>query len=241
MQISCPSCSSTNIKKNGKTHYGKQNHKCKICGRQFVAGSKHRKTSEERELIKQSLKERLSLHAICRIFGVSMTWLQNFAQNEWKQTPRDLGISSSIVHRLGKLQVFRLQVDELWSFVRSKKRKRWIWVVYAPKYKLVIAQHIGGRGKRAALKLWKKVPDELKTSYFETDAHEAYKTIIPPQQHKVGKHLTYFIEGFNATIRARVSRLVRKSLSFSKKDIWHNLAIAWFFWQLNLERLQPYI
>ena len=28
----------------------------------------------------------------------------------------------------------------------------------------------------------------------------------------------------------------RKSLSFSKIDKWHNLAIGWFFWQFNLER-----
>jgi IS1 family transposase len=58
---------------------------------------------------------------------------------------------------------------------------------------------------------------------------------------KVGKDLTFYIEGLNATIKARVSRLVRKSLSFSKLDKWHTLAIGWFFWQFNLERLQHYI
>ena len=241
MHLSCPSCSSTNIKKNGHTYYGKQNHQCKSCGRQFVAGSTHRKTVEQRELIKNALKERLSLHGICRVFGVSMTWLRSFAQAQWQQTPRNLGITPVVVDRLEKLQVFRLQADELWSFVRCKKQKCWIWVVYDPISKLVIAHHIGGRGNRAAQKLWKKIPPALKVLCFETDGLEAYKTIIPPQQHKVGKHLTFFIEGFNATIRARVSRLVRKTLSFSKKHIWHNLAIAWFFWQLNLERLQHYI
>ncbi len=53
----------------------------------------------------------------------------------------------------------------------------------------------------------------------------------------MGKDLTYYIEGFNATVRARVSRLVRKTLSFSKLDLYHNLSIGWFFWQLNLEKL----
>ncbi|MEL7220248.1 MAG: IS1 family transposase, partial [Bacteroidota bacterium] len=67
-----------------------------------------------------------------------------------------------------------------------------------------------------------------------------YRSIIPEHQHKVGKDLTFYIEGFNTTIRARVSRLVRKILSFSKFDKWHQLAIAWFFWQFNLER-QPYM
>ena len=68
-----------------------------------------------------------------------------------------------------------------------------------------------------------------------------YKSIIPANNHKIGKDLAYHIEGFNAGVRARVSILVRKSLSFSKVDNWHNKAIGWFFWQLNLERLQPYI
>ncbi|MFK7934188.1 MAG: IS1 family transposase [Saprospiraceae bacterium] len=114
------------------------------------------------------------------------------------------------------------------------------WVAYYPVHRLAIAYHIGGRGKKAAKKFWKKIPDTLKDCFFETDHWDAYKSIIPTEKHKVGKDLTYYIEGFNATIRARVSRLVRKTLSFSKKDKWHNLAIGWFLWQFNLER-QHYI
>ena len=116
----CLNCHSTNIKKNGHTYYGKQNHQCICCGRQFVLNNKHTKSEWLKTTIKKALKERLSLRAICRTF-------------------------------------------------------------------------------------------------------------IPAKQHKVGKDLTFYIEGFNATIRARVSRLVRKSLSFSKLDEWHDLAIGWFF------------
>jgi len=119
--------------------------------------------------------------------------------------------------------------------------KRWVRVAYDPLHRLVIAHYIGGRGKKAARKFWNKIPYALRGSKFETDDREAYRSIVPNGQHKVGKDLTFYIEGFNATIRARVSRLVRKSLSFSKHDKWHNLAIAWFFWQHNLERLQHYI
>lgn len=158
----------------------------------------------------------------------------------WEQTPRDLGLTNTTVNRIKKLQVFGIQADELWSFVKKKKKKRWIWVAYDPVHRLVVAHHIGGRGIKAARKFWKKIPDALKTCYFETDDWKAYKKIIPNKQHKIGKDLTYYIEGFNATIRARISRLVRKTLSFSKVDKWHHLAIAWFFWQFNLEQ-QPYI
>jgi len=238
MYTYCPSCHSTNIKKNGKTYYGKQNHCCKCCGRQFVLNNKHTKTEALKDLLCKCLKERLSLRAICRVFDISLTWLTSFAQIQWSSTPKDLGISLPMLQRIKRLQVFGIQMDELWSFVGKRTRKRWIWVVYDPVHRLVIAQHIGGRGKRDAKKLWKKVPSCLKDCMFETDNWKAYEAILAQKQHRVGKDLTYYIEGFNATIRARVSRLVRKTLSFSKLDKWHNLAIAWFFWQFNLEQLE---
>ena len=240
MFIFCPSCHSTNIKKNGHTHYGKQNHQCNCCGRQFVLNNKHTVPEWTKSVIKKALKERLSLRAICRVFGVSLNWLQSFAHVFWEQTPKHLGLSAQLIGRIKKLQVFGIQADELWSFVQKKANKRWVWVAYDPVHRLVVAYHIGGRGKGAAKKFWDKIPPALQSCNFETDDWEAYQSIIPPAKHKVGKDLTFYIEGFNTTIRARVSRLVRKSLSFSKLHKWHDLAIGWFFWQFNLER-QHYI
>ena len=240
MYLFCPSCHSTNIKKNGHTHYGKQNHQCKDCSRQFVLNNKHTKTEWQKSVIEKALKERISLRGICRIFDISITWLQSFAHTIWRQMPEDLGLSKDNIKAIKKLQVFGIQADELWSFVYEKRNKRWIWIAFDPVHRLVVAYHIGGRGIIAAKQFWDKIPQSLKTCNFETDDWEAYQSIIPRHQHKIGKHLTYYIEGFNATIRARVSRLVRKSLSFSKLDEWHNLAIGWFFWQFNLES-QHYI
>lgn len=240
MNISCPRCQSTNIKKNGYTHYGKQNHKCKCCKRQFVLNNTHTKSLSLRERVSKALKERLSLRAICRIFGLSFNWLMSFARAQWDKTPRNLGITKTVARKIKKLQVFGIQADEMWSYVGKKSEKRWIWIAYDPIHRLVVACHIGKRSAKAAKAFWKKIPDELKGCDFETDHWDAYKSIIPEKQHKIGKDLTYFIEGFNASVRARVSRLVRKTLSFSKMDEWHNKAILWFLWQFNLEN-QPYI
>lgn len=171
---------------------------------------------------------------------MSLNWLQLFAQAFWEQTPANLGLSTQLIGRVKKLQVLGIQVDELWPFVREKANKRWVWVAYDPVHRFVAAYHIGGRGAEAARQFRGKVPRQMRACNFETDNWEAYKSIIPPAQHKVGKDLTSYIEGANATIRARVSRLVRSSLSFSKLDKWHNMVIGWFFWQFNLER-QHYI
>jgi transposase-like protein len=58
---------------------GKQNHRCKACGRQFVVSAGERIIGDEqRTLIEHLLRERLSLRGICRAVGVSFTWLLHF-------------------------------------------------------------------------------------------------------------------------------------------------------------------
>ena len=55
-----------------------------------------------------------------------------------------------------------------------------------------------------------------------TDFWSAYELVFPDSRHKsVGKEtgLTAYIERLNNTLRQRISRLVRKTLSFSKKLI----------------------
>jgi len=39
--LRCPQCGLSHIKRNGYTHYGKQNYRCKECDRQFVEDSQH--------------------------------------------------------------------------------------------------------------------------------------------------------------------------------------------------------
>lgn len=236
--IICPSCHKTNIKKNGLTHYGKQNHKCKDCGRQFVLDNTHTISEHDRNIMRNFLKERVSLHAICRAFSVSMTWMMDFAVKHWLSTPDDLGLPnhSEYIKSEENLQILGFEADEMWSFVGSKDRKAWIWVIYDPHRAKVICYHIGSRGKKAAQQLWDKLPAAYKDHCtFSTDDWEAYRSVIPAHQHIIGKAHTHNIEGIFATFRARISRLVRKSLSFSK--IWKNhvAAIGYFFWQFNLE------
>lgn len=37
---SCPNCGSEEVSRNGQTRHGKQNYKCRECGRQFVRSSR---------------------------------------------------------------------------------------------------------------------------------------------------------------------------------------------------------
>jgi insertion element IS1 protein InsB len=71
---------------------------------------------------------------------------------------------------------------------------------------------------------------------FDTDDWEAYKGVIHESQHRVcakGSGHTNIIERFNCTLRQRVSRLVRETLSFSKSLQNHIGAIKYFICHYN--------
>ena len=75
----CPECGSQLFKKNGHIHNGKQNHQCQTCGRQFVVDATNRvMDAERRSLVERLLCEKISLHGICRVLGVSIRWLMDF-------------------------------------------------------------------------------------------------------------------------------------------------------------------
>jgi len=101
--------------------------------------------------------------------------------------------------------------------------------------------HIGERSKKGAQGLWENIPDKFKSdSHFYTDFWESYDNVIPPKQHtKCSKSSgkTSYIERFNNTMRQRCSRLVRKTLSFSKKLENHIGAIWNFIHHYNSTRL----
>jgi len=217
--ILCPSCHSHKIVKNGKTHYGKQHHKCKNCNRQFVLNNKHTISEDRKEIARRLLLERLSLRAICRVLGVSMSWLMQFSVQTWLNAPEDLSIYPELRSKKSSLslQLTGLQIGEMWSFVQDKRSKAWIWVAYEPTYRQIVAFHLGDRSKQSVQALWKKIPISMrKHCDINTDHWEAYGSIIPSDRHFRGKKYTYFIEGLFSKVRARVSRLVRRSTSFSQ-------------------------
>ncbi|NNJ12809.1 IS1 family transposase [Chloroflexales bacterium ZM16-3] len=60
--------------------------------------------------------------------------------------------------------------------------------------------------------------------------------IIPDDQHEaVGKETgeTAHSERFNNTIRQRLARFVRKTLSFSKTDLMHEVCLRLFLFRYN--------
>jgi transposase-like protein len=74
----CTSCASTNIVKNGKNRYGKQQFRCKECGKQAVLNPSEKDSEEQREQILATYQERPSMCGIQRIYGVSRNTLSSW-------------------------------------------------------------------------------------------------------------------------------------------------------------------
>lgn len=51
-----------------------------------------------------------------------------------------------------------LELDELWSYVGSKKNKVWIWIALCRRTRQVVAWHPGPRDKSSCRQLWDKIP-----------------------------------------------------------------------------------
>ena len=96
----------------------------------------------------------------------------------------------------------------------------------------IIGCHVGNRSRTSARQLWQSLPAVYRQcAKVYTDYWEAYTTVIPSKRHcAVGKEsgLTSYIERLNNTVRQRVSRLARKTLSFSKKLDKH-IGVIWTF------------
>src|SRR5947209_3218960 len=103
--LRCPRCGLSHTKKNGHTYYRKQNYRCLSCGRQFISDSQ-RVGADTRALIKRLLLERLSLRGICRVTGVSLTWLLQFIATLYERLPKNLRVApASPDRRIGLLRL----------------------------------------------------------------------------------------------------------------------------------------
>ncbi|MEY3297102.1 MAG: hypothetical protein RLZZ597_362 [Cyanobacteriota bacterium] len=63
---------------------------------------------------------------------------------------------------------------------------------------------------------------------FYTDRWGAYRQLLEPEQHTVGKTNTQRIERKHLTLRTRIKRLARKTICFSKSILMHDTVIGLF-------------
>jgi insertion element IS1 protein InsB len=101
----------------------------------------------------------------------------------------------------------------------------------------IVAFAIGDQSAKTCHKLWKFIPIAYRHCHNFSDFWEAYQEVFPEETHRsVGKDSGQVnpMERWNCTLRQRLARYVRKTLSFSKADYMHHLVTRWFIVDYNI-------
>ena len=120
----------------------------------------------------------------------------------------------------------------------------WVWLALCRKTRQVVAFVLGDRGEATCRELWCAVPAAYRKGTCYTDFWSAYQAVIPDEQHHpVGKETgeTAHVERFNNTLRQRLARFVRKTLSFSKSQLMHEICLRLFIWRYNMDIYARYL
>jgi IS1 family transposase len=104
------------------------------------------------------------------------------------------------------------------------------------KTRQIVAYVIGDRSQETFKRLIRKIPISYLKCASYSDFWKSYAILKSKGNHtQVGKGSgqTNYIERYWATLRARISRYVRKSLSFSRSLRYHHLVTKMFIIDYN--------
>ena len=226
----CPCCSSENIVKNGFTKAGNQRVLCHDCLKSRVL---HRKFSHDFdfEAVRRSFLERMSLCGVSRVFLISYYQVYKELNSCFLLLPN---FKSQVSENKQLTDI--IEFDELCGFCQKKKKKQWIWAALSRNTRQIVAYVIGDRSELTFRRLIRKIPIEYLKCQSYSDYWKSYAILKAKGNHQqVGKESgqTNHIERYWATLRARITRYVRKSLSFSRKLRYHHLVTKMFIIDYN--------
>lgn len=231
----CPRCESTDLVKNGRDYKGSQKFRCKACGRYGTLNAQRGYPPTMHARVRRGLLERLSMRGLGRMLGLSRHTISRWLKKWIQQSPPDL-VDSLLPSQLGDV----LELDELWSFVGNKRQQRWLWLALCRRTRQVVAYWLGDRSENSAVQLWLQIPREYIRCRSFSDRWEAYRHVFDVERHRmVDKKSgeTNHVERWFNTLRQRLARFTRKTLSFSKRDDIHQALLHRFIYQYNLSRI----
>ena len=212
VQVACPHCEGTKVKKNGKKANGTQNFRCHPCGKQFQFAYKYKGADPRiKRQVRAMTLNGSGIRDIQRVLGLSIVGILMILRL-WFKT-----LAEPMVEGHFK----SVQIDEMWTFVKHRKAgKRWFWYAFDADSGQILAFHIGKRNDSACKALMGKL-NHLQIDSYRTDDWKSYKKHIPPEKHIISKAKTTNIERRNRDFRTHLKRLCRETVCFSKKDDMH--------------------
>ncbi|MEP0919967.1 IS1 family transposase [Leptolyngbya sp. DQ-M1] len=207
--MQCPECQSTHIRKNGKKK-GKQNHICVDCGRQFI--DHYDPSPGYSEQVKRECllmyTNGMGSRAIERVKGVHQTTIIHWVKQVGQNLPDAYAPDQS--PQVGEL-------DELETFVGSKKNRIWIWSAVDHFTTGILGWVLGDHSAETFELLW-RVVEQWQCYFYVTDGWKVYPGFIPDGDQIVCKTYMTRVESENTRLRHYLARLHRKTLCYSKSE-----------------------
>ena len=217
--LKCSHCNDENCIKNGRTANGKQQYKCKSCGKRFVLNYTYNAyLSNINQQIIVLTKEGLGIRSTARVLHISTTTLLK----------RIIGIAQNIPQPvISKGKTY--EVDEIRTFV--KRKNKLVWIVYALERatRSVVSFFVGARTNRT-LNVVLKTLRFAEAKHIFTDGLKNYRYLIPTAVHKVKRYATNHIERNNLTLRTHLKRLNRRTICFSRSVMVLCAVLRIYFW-----------
>lgn len=214
-KITCPHCSSFNLKKNGKTSNKKQKYLCKDCRKQFITNYTYQGCRVFiRSLILKMTLNSSGIRDISRVLQISTNTIQKHLLEKARKVP-DVRPPT---------RAKTVELDEFWSFVGSKSNQRWTWLAITSSSRRIGAFVNGRRTDKNCRELVGKYQNSQVTE-FASDDWQSYQKCVPPDIHHIGKNKTQRIERVNLNFRVHLKRLNRRTIAFSKSDEMHDAVI----------------
>ena len=183
--------SQSQLAKNGTTR-GQKQAVCRACGRSIAVtyGTAYFELNSDPtvfDMAVRALAEGVSLRGTSRIFQIdkdtACAWLHRAAHH----------CRLVMLSFWQNLSVTECQLDELWSFVHTKEQNleaaklfcdtygdAWVWIAFAPVWRLVLAFVVGKRTQQSANRLLERVVHVTDTQvpFFTSDQLAEYRTAL---------------------------------------------------------------
>ena len=221
--IKCNRCKSEQVVKEGISR-GKQRYKCKRCKSRFVPHTPKITDKLQQEIL-ELYTEGTGIRSIARFLSISHTTvIRHIRKLDEKHKP------------VIPLRAEHIEIDELYLYVGSKKRRHWLWLATCRETGRILGSRIGGRGSATLKKLYDDIAPVECTRYY-TDGHAPYKNVLPKKKHQAGRGLTNMAEGINSAVRHYLARFRRRSKCYTKNLTMAEASVRLLIYRLNQKRM----
>lgn len=217
--MKCKYCEESDCIKKG-IRKGKQRYYCKNCGQSFQEYYSYNAYNYSvNSMIARLLKESCGVRSISRIIRISKNTVLS----------RMLKISHQIPIPTFNHKNASYEMDELWSYIGSKKNVYWITYAIEKESRAVIDFFAGNKSKENIKPLIDKILKYLPKRIY-TDKLNIYPSLIPKALHRNFQYCTNRIERKNLTLRTHIKRLSRKTICYSKSEKFLYAHLKIYFW-----------